>query len=157
LHDDLDLAAPTADQTPSGAEARTAAVKTLLERLLALNAKRAAEEAAGTVRWLRPDFQQRGLAGAQSTMDVSTDEPEAVAAPAAPAVKRSWPTGLPEQIKAVADVLATSAAPLALPDLEARFTARGRWRERLPVILDTLEALGRARRPQAGIDRWQAA
>jgi hypothetical protein len=46
----------------------------------------------------------------------------------------------------------TSAAPLALPDLDARFTARGRWRERLPVILDTLEALGRAR-PPGGLGR----
>jgi hypothetical protein len=29
-----------------------------------------------------------------------------------------------------------------------------RWRERLPVILDTLEALGRARRDEAG---WRTA
>jgi hypothetical protein len=128
-----------------------------LERLVALNSRRAAEEAAGTVRWLRPVFQQRGMTGAQTTMAVSTDEPEAVAALAAPVARRPWPTGLPEQIKAVADVLAASGSPLALPDLEARFTARGRWRARLPVILDTLEALGRARRPQADSDRWQAA
>jgi len=32
---------------------------TLLVRLVELNARRAAEEAAGTVRWLRPEFQQR--------------------------------------------------------------------------------------------------
>lgn len=38
--------------------------------------------------------------------------------------------------------MADSGRALGLPDLEARFTARGRWRERLPVILDTLEALG---------------
>jgi hypothetical protein len=37
-------------------------VETLLQRLVALNAKRAAEEAAGTVRWLRPEFQQRSAA-----------------------------------------------------------------------------------------------
>jgi hypothetical protein len=57
----------------------------------------------------------------------------------------------------VAEVLASSGRPLSLPDLEARFNARGRWRERLPTILDTLEALGRARRPQADMPRWQAA
>ena len=77
------------------------------------------------------------------------DAPAPVAA-AAPIAKRPWPTGLPEQIKAVADVLASAQSALALADLEARFTARGRWRDRLPTILDTLEALGRARRDGAG-------
>ncbi len=74
----------------------------------------------------------------------------APAAAAAPAAKRPWPAGLPEQIKVVADVLASAPAALHLADLEARFTARGRWRDRLPTILDTLEALGRARHDGAG-------
>jgi hypothetical protein len=69
--------------------------------------------------------------------------------------KRSWPTGLPEQIKAVAEVLAGAGRPLAPTELEARFTARGRWRDRLPVILETLEALGRARRSTGEPPRWQ--
>lgn len=167
LHDDLDAAvlaaygwtdlqAALADHHQ--AEARAAAVETLLERLVALNAKRAAEEAAGHVRWLRPDFQQRG-AGVQSGMDVSTEADTPTEAPApVPAVpKRPWPSGLPEQIKAVADTLAASPVALSQADIEARFSARGRWRERLPTILDTLEALGRARRPQAGVASWQAA
>jgi hypothetical protein len=49
-----DLAAPLAAH---GSPAQAEAVETLLERLVALNARRAAEEAAGTVRWLRPEFQ----------------------------------------------------------------------------------------------------
>lgn len=49
-----------------------------------------------------------------------------------------------------------TAAP-ALADLEARFSARGRWRERLPTILATLEALGRARRSGVQGERWQGA
>ena len=143
------------------AEARAAAVATLLERLVALNAQRTAEAAAGHVRWLRPDFQQRG-AGVQTGMDVSTeaDATTELTTPATPAPavpKRPWPTGLPEQIKAVADTLSTSPVALSQADIEARFSARGRWRERLPTILDTLEALGRARRPQAGVASWQAA
>jgi hypothetical protein len=161
LHDDLDAAvlaaygwqdlqSALADHTQ--AEARAAAVETLLERLVALNARRAAEEAAGHVRWLRPDFQQRG-AGVQAGIDVS---PEAEApAPAVP--KRPWPSGLPEQIKTVAELLASSPGALALPDIEARFTARGRWRERLPTILDTLEALGRAKQTPGTQPRWQTA
>lgn len=87
---------------------------------MALNAKRAAEEAAGTVRWLRPEFQARA-AGAQAGLDVAPDDEavtgEPAAAPAAPVVKRPWPSGLPEQIKAVAELLAASPQPLALADL----------------------------------------
>jgi hypothetical protein len=188
LHDELDAAVlaaygwadlqpALADFTP--AEARAAAVETLLERLVALNARRAAEEASGTVRWLRPDFQQRqnmassaassAAAGAvQTEMDVGPEEETAPAVgPASPAgttdaaapatvPKRPWPAGLPEQIKAVAEVLATSPRALALAELEARFNARGRWRERLPTILATLEALGRARPSPGEPQRWQA-
>jgi hypothetical protein len=187
LHDELDAAVLAAygwtdlqsaladhAQAEARVQARAAAVETLLERLVALNAKRAAEEAAGTVRWLRPEFQQRaqGGAAAQATMDMGADGadaageadkegaggqpvPAARAAPAAPIVKRPWPAGLPEQIKAVAEVLAASGRALALADLEARFSARGRWRERLPTILATLEALGRARRSGVQGERWQ--
>jgi hypothetical protein len=59
----------------------------------------------------------------------------------------------------VAELLTASPQPLA--DLEQRFQARGRWRERLPLILDTLAALGRAR-PVAGAAadkpaRWSTA
>lgn len=52
---------------------------------------------------------------------------------------------MPEQIKAVADVLASAGTSLTLDQLAAHFTSRGRWRERLPTILDALVALGRAR------------
>ena len=174
LHDELDAAVlqaydwadlqpALADHRPAAAEARAAAVETLLERLVALNARRAAEEAAGTVRWLRPEFQARA-AGAQAGLDVAVDAEDdtaAAAAPAAPFVKRPWPAGLPEQIKAVAELLTASPQPLALAELESRFQARGRWRERLPVILDTLAALGRARPVAAdaagGAARWAAA
>ena len=170
LHDELDAAVlmaygwadlivPLAEHTPAAAEARAAAVETLLERLVALNAKRAAEEAAGTVRWLRPNFQQRGTAGTQTaTATSSDDEPDAATATSAAApAKRPWPAGLPEQIKAIAEVLAAQPRPLALADLELRFSARGRWRERLPVILDTLVVLGRARQRDGEPPRWQAA
>lgn len=59
--------------------------------------------------------------------------------------------------EAVAEVLATSPRALALADVEARFTSRGRWRDRLPTIIETLEALGRARRVEGADARWQAA
>ena len=52
LHDELDAAVLAAygwNDAPSD--------ETILERLVALNAERAAEEANGQVRWLRPAFQ----------------------------------------------------------------------------------------------------
>ena len=85
---------------------------------VALNAKRAAEEAAGTVRWLRPDFQRRAAGGTQTAIDTGDgDEPEAAAPPPAAAPpKRAWPSGLPEQIKAIAEVLAALPRPMGLAE-----------------------------------------
>ena len=52
---------------------------------------------------------------------------------------------------ALADLLATSPVPLAEATLADRFTGRGPWKKRLPQILQTLEAVGRARaEPAAG-------
>ncbi len=45
----------------------------------------------------------------------------------------------------MAEVLATAQRSLDLDDVAAHFSGRGRWRERLPMLLDTLVALGRAR------------
>lgn len=122
----------------------------LFRRLVALNARRAAEEAAGTVRWLRPEFQKASGQGEQTALEVAdeTDEEKVaeVTTPAKAAVQqRPWPSGLPEQIKAVAEVLAASGTGVDFEALAAKFSGRGRWRERLPTILDTLVALGRVR------------
>ncbi|WP_237218986.1 hypothetical protein [Rhodoferax aquaticus] len=64
---------------------------------------------------------------------------------------------LPDQVRVVAAVLAASPAAmplpchcLPLPAIEARFKGRGPWKKSLPRILETLEALGRARREGYG-------
>ncbi|MBP7468030.1 MAG: class I SAM-dependent DNA methyltransferase, partial [Thauera sp.] len=49
---------------PDKPEAQAAAEEELLRRLVELNAARAAEEARGLVRWLRPDYQNPGAAAA---------------------------------------------------------------------------------------------
>lgn len=59
--------------------------------------------------------------------------------------QRPWPTGLTEQIKAVAEVLAGANRSLDLKGIAEHFNGRGRWRDRLPTLLDTLVVLGRAR------------
>jgi hypothetical protein len=126
-------------------EAKRLLDETLLDRLVALNAKRAAEEKRGLIRWLRPEFQNPQDAGpAVQTEIESTDETSTVVVRGAAAAKQPWPKDLTEQIKAVAAVLAEARGPQTEDDLAARFTGRGRWRERLPKILDMLVALGRA-------------
>lgn len=184
LHDELDAAVLAAygwsDLGPvpwSDDTARAAWTESLLERLVALNARRAAEEAAGTVRWLRPDFQdparraaataapatqpvQTGLDGVETpaAAEARADAAQALAADAgseasqdgsakaalaAPAAQ-PWPPTLPEQMRAVAQLLAASPAPLPLTAIEAAFKGKGPWKKGLPRILETLEALGRA-------------
>ena len=168
----------------AGRAARAAWTDALLERLVALNARRAAEEATGLVRWLRPEFQdpaRRSAAasdaatagasdvaeavagstatGPQTELDIPADDPaeadddptrvghgggSALTAPAGPA-RRPWPASLPEQMRAVADALAASPNALGEAALAERFSGRGPWKKRLPQILQTLEALGRAR------------
>ena len=122
--------------------------QTLLTRLVALNAERAKEEAQGTIRWLRPDYQAPDAAKqpkqTQTALDIedTRDEGAAVAAGA----KRPWPAGLAEQMRAVADVLAASNTALSEAALAAHFSGRGPWKKRLPQIIETLVALGRARK-----------
>ncbi len=189
LHDELDAAVlqaygwsdlgllPWSDET-----ARAAWIETLLERLVALNAKRASEEAAGTVRWLRPEFQdpaersrrnatatdatrplaqqsdiegmESQAAAAEAAISTEGDdgESDAAAAPkfAAAPTAQPWPSTLPEQVRAVAQLLAASPSPLPLAAIETGFKGKGPWKKGLPRILETLEALGRARREAGG-------
>lgn len=155
MHDELDAAVLAAYgwadlSLPADTDA-------LLLRLVELNVKRATEEAAGTVRWLRPDFQRGAGQGEQSAIEGDSEgdggsEDSVPTAAKTIIAPKPWPSGLPDQIKAVADVLADAGASLDLDGLAARFSSRGRWRERLPTILDALVALGRARTQVDG--RW---
>lgn len=151
LHDELDAAVLAAYGLPPHAS-----TDDILGHLVQLNTTRAAEEAQGQVRWLRPAFQnpqkslqkqelpaqkQRALDGdldTQNTLSKTEQNTPALT------IQHPWPATLPEQVRAVADVLARSPVPLALPTLEAQFKGRGAWKKGLPILLQTLETLGRA-------------
>lgn len=187
LHEELDAAVlaaygwsdlgPLPWRSADGAEARAAWTEALLERLVALNTRRAAEEAAGTIRWLRPEFQdpaRRAAAIAAApvaeqtalTLPMPVPEPEAAAdepspdtspaaAPSAAAPARTpWPADLKAQLRSVADLLAASPVALSMEQIADRYSGRGPWKKRLPDLLATLEALARAR---ADGDAWRAA
>ncbi|MBS0557004.1 MAG: class I SAM-dependent DNA methyltransferase [Proteobacteria bacterium] len=134
--------------------AKIAFDEAILERLVALNAQRAAEEARGQVRWLRPDFQnpQAQAKPVQAEIDTGAQARDSVrpersgaAAKSKDAKATAWPKDTIDQVRVVADLLAASATPQSIDDIAARFSARGPWKKRLPPLLDMLVALGRAR------------
>ena len=134
-------AAPTTAGTDRE-EARRAFDEVILERLVALNAERAAEEARGLMRWLRPAFQHPS-APAPTQHELPEASP-AAALPAIAAKAKAWPKDAVAQVRAVADALTESPLPQSLNELAARFSGRGRWKKRLPQLLEMLVALGRA-------------
>ena len=69
---------------------------------------------------------------------------------ASAATAQPWPPTLPEQVRAIAQLLAASPVPLPLPAIEAAFKGKGAWKKGLPRLLDTLEVLGRARQEGGG-------
>jgi MmeI, DNA-methyltransferase domain/MmeI, N-terminal domain/MmeI, helicase spacer domain/MmeI, target recognition domain len=137
LHDDLDAAVFDAYGWP-----RDLKDDEILERLVALNAERAAEERQGHIRWLRPEFQcPEGAAGTQ-TEAVETAAPAAAAKTPA-AAKQAWPKALADQVQAVRGVLVAFGGP-ATPEQVARSFKRART-ERVAELLETLASLGQCR------------
>jgi hypothetical protein len=147
-------AAPGEGGTPAARDdCKRALDDALLERLVALNAERSAEEQRGLIRWLRPEFQipASGQPQTQPAEQLEIDTGEEAAVAAKPGERRPWPVTLPEQVKAVAEVLTAARAPLADDAIAACFTGRGPWKKRLPQIIDTLVAVGRVRRRKDGL------
>ena len=103
-------------------------------------------EKRGLIRWLRPDFQNPSGKGPVTQAELGTDQDaDEEETAATTADRRVWPKALPEQIRAVAEVVITADRWLSLDDIAVSFKGRGRWKERLPQILETLVAIGRLR------------
>ena len=139
LHQRLDEAVAAAYGWPADLTAPE-----IITRVVALNAERRAEEQAGMVRWLRPEFQapdETRRVQVQTTMDVEPD----IAAAATP-----WPRGEAAQYVAVRAALAGAAATPA--DLARRF--KGAPGRKMREMAETLVALGQAR--PAGSGRYVA-
>ncbi|MCP5559977.1 MAG: hypothetical protein H7A55_19685 [Verrucomicrobiaceae bacterium] len=84
MHDDLDAAVFAAYGWPA-----TLTDAEILERLVALNAQRAAEEARGIIHWLRPDYQQAGTKSpTQGALDLPTQKKQAQVHPHCPRLHR---------------------------------------------------------------------
>lgn len=152
LHDDLDRAVFAAygwddlaaqlvglpgatTPLPDKSEAQAEAEEALLLRLVELNSQRAAEEARGQIRWLRPDYQNPNAAAPQQAeAELETDE--ASPEPVAKVKKITWPKGMREQIAAVRNTLGNQA--MSLETLVAHFAAP---KTTTPLIVEALAAL----------------
>ena len=91
--------------------------------LVALNAERAAEEAKGQVRWLRPDYQKprfarHEVAGPEQMRDLIGDLPEEKAA------RPAFPTDRTGQHLAVLSRLHAAPAPLSPAEIASGFKGR---------------------------------
>jgi hypothetical protein len=149
LHDDLDAAVFDAYGWP-----HDLTDEQILERLVALNAERAAEERRGLIRWLRPAFQNpSGAKAATQEKLATTDEPEGTAPVAATAA--TWPKKLAEQIAAVRDLLTKGAAEWTVSEVAAAF--KGAKKADVEEVLDSLAALGILAAYEArGTRRWKS-
>ncbi|MBV5322899.1 MAG: class I SAM-dependent DNA methyltransferase, partial [Ilumatobacteraceae bacterium] len=156
LHDELD-AAVLAAYGWSDLNGATHSPE-LLGRLLSLNAQRAADEEQGIICWLRPDFQNplsKQELPTQVQQGLEVDLPVINQSEIDSKIPIPWPATLPEQISTLAQELTQAHTALTLPQIDMRF--KGRGKKNLPVLLQTLEALGRAQRQDInGVVTWRA-
>ncbi len=130
---------PLADRLARGDEELEQA---LLTRLVELNHQRAAEEARGIIKYLRPEYQNPDYEEAQAE---AVEQPDlAIEAPVATPAKGpklKWPKTTREQIQALKPLLSTHGPDAAL--LSAQFGKKAPKREaQIQDLLHTLADLG---------------
>jgi SAM-dependent methyltransferase len=136
LHDRLDAAVAAAYGWPAALSDEE-----IVARLVALNAERAAEEAKGQVRWLRPDYQMARAGLTPRKKDKPAQTELALLAPAAR--KPSFPAGDFEQTAAVVAALAMASAPLSADAVAGEFRQGRKVSPKIDATLKALARLGR--------------
>lgn len=139
FHDELDQAVFDAYGWPSAMEHAE-----ILERLVALNRERAAEEARGVVRWLRPEYQcpESIQPVARPLVEEEAESEAAGASPVLVIAAQPWPKDLKEQLAALRGLLLSSDRLWTLEEVGNAFKSRGRYRESIQAHLGLLTDLG---------------
>lgn len=136
LHDQIDRATADAYGWP-----HDLSDEQILERLVALNAERAAEEAAGHVRWLRPDYQIPRFSKGAAVKSGRLDLGETVVA-----IDKSlpaFPKDKGEQAMAIHAVLEAAHRPMDAAAVSRAFKGGGkRIEQRVVQALSTLVRYG---------------
>lgn len=138
LHDQIDAAVAAAYGWPANLSDEE-----ILKRLVDLNRVRAAEEAAGHVRWLRPEYQNPSgeTAAAKESGKLDLGDKQVTGE------IYEWPKALPLQVAFVRNAL----TELGEGDTEAVARCfKGAKRKTVADILESLAALGHVRRTDQG-------
>ncbi len=134
LHDQLDAAVAEAYGWPADLSEEAT-----LERLVALNAARRAEEARGKVRWLRPDYQiPRFAKPGEKAQQIEAD----LVAAEATLPRASFPADEMAQTAAIMAALAASESPLAPADIAGAFRQGRRVQPKVDQVLGALVRMG---------------
>ena len=142
LHDELDALVAEAYGWPWPLDREQ-----ILERLVALHDERVREEAAGHVRWLRPDYQVPRFGKDVAAPAATLGLPDETAAPApAAAAPVPWPADAVGQLTALQQL--ANAAPISVEEAVKRFT--GAKRDIVERHLETLALLGELQRGDDG-------
>lgn len=122
----------------------------ILEKLVALNHERAAEEARGHVRWLRPEFQNPSGAVAAKAEQSEIVLPEAAKAVAG----AKLPTDDADRARAIRTVLSVADNPLSADEVASAFSGKATAAKlkKVSAMLSILEAVGQAE--TTGDSRW---
>ncbi|MCA3739018.1 MAG: class I SAM-dependent DNA methyltransferase [Phenylobacterium sp.] len=132
LHDQIDAAVISAYGWPPEVSAED-----MFKLLVELNAARAAEEAAGQIKWLRPDYQTvRATTPIEEEGDLGLEEREEEQE------RTAFPTNGIERAGAIMAVLAGSEGPLTVEQIAAHFTQGLRARAPITSILNSLARTG---------------
>ena len=160
LHDELDVAVAKAygwedliagDPNSSESGLQDDVTQEILQRLVDLNAERAAEEAKGLVRWLRPEYQApEESRGIQSELELDEDD---IATVAVVAEKRKWPKDLTAQVTTLRDMLREAGeTPLSLSAIAEAFNPKltKKRQGEAEKLLEMMESLGQAENTGGG-------
>lgn len=122
----------------------------ILARLVALNRERAAEEKAGKVRWLRPDYQIPRFGSDAEKARLRHEKQKAKAAQEAFALEEADDAGKPRyptddelaETAAVMSALASSSKPMRVEDIARTFAQGKRVEKRVEQTILALMRLG---------------
>jgi len=111
----------------------------ILQRLVALNRERAADERKGRVQWLRPEFQvSRDVRAPPKQFEAELVEGEEKI------VKPSFPTTPADQVTTIRALLAATGKPIRAGELARQFKQGKRVENRVAELLQIMAAIGQA-------------
>jgi hypothetical protein len=130
----------------------------ILERLVALNQERAAEEKTGKVRWLRPDYQIPRFGSDAEKARLRAEKEKARASQKQMELEAEEDKGKPRyptddelaETAAVMSVLATATRPISIDDIAATFSQGRQIKKRVAMTILALARLGHLASPDGG-------